>query len=133
MATVTADNTRVNVAESNTNWSNEGGGGPSPAAEPQLAYQNANAVNRKVTATSARQGLQYNHSSTIDMTAAANILWLVKVYVADFGDLNATWGVEVGVGSAAGNRYEYNIAGSGANRAVFDTYPAQGGVSHCGS
>ena len=124
---VTANNTRVNDAQANTNWSNEGGGGPAPAAEPQLKYVGSNAVNRKGTSTADRQGVQYNHGSTLDMTAAANKLFLFKGYVTDFGDLNATWGVEAGIGSAAGARYEYNLAGSGANRDVFSAYPAQGG------
>ena len=125
--TITANNTRINDAQSNSGWSNEGGGGPSPAAEPQLKYTLSNAVNRKVTATTARQGVQYNAGSTNDMTAAANALWLAKVYVADFGDLNGTWGVELGIGSASSARYEYNVAGTGANRDVFASYPAAGG------
>lgn len=128
-ATVTANNTRVNASDSSTGWSNDGGGGPSPASEPQLRYQGTGAVNRKVTATSARQGVQYNAGSTIDMTAAANPLWIAKVKVADAGDLNATWGVELGIGSAAGARYEYNVAGSGANRDVFSVYNSQGGAA----
>jgi hypothetical protein len=61
------------------------------------------------------------------MTAAANKLFLAKVYVADFGDLNATYGVEVRVGSGNAAYYHYNVAGSGANRSAFNTYPAQGG------
>ena len=125
--TVTANNTRVHDSQSNTGWSNEGGGGPSPASEPQLKYVGSNVVNRKVTSTSSRTGVQYNAGTALDMTAAANALWLFKGYVTDFGDLNATWGVEAGIGSAAGARYEYNLAGSGANRGVFSTYPDEGG------
>jgi|GEM_PF-5406509 len=125
--TVTANNIRVNDAQSNAGWSNEGGGGPSPNAEPQLKYTGSNAVNRKVTATTARQGVQYNAGASYDMTLAANRLWLAKVYVADFGDLNSAYGVEIGIGSAAGARYEFNVAGSGANRAIYDSYPAAGG------
>ena len=125
--TITADNTRIHDAQSNSGWSNEGGGGPAPVAEPQLKYAGTNAVNRKVTSTTARQGVQYNAASTIDMSAAANALWLFKAYVADYGDLNGAWGVEAGIGSAAGARYEYNLAGTGANRDVFSAYPAAGG------
>jgi hypothetical protein len=61
------------------------------------------------------------------MTAAANKLWLAKVYVADFGDLDATFGLKLAIGDDVSNHYYYNVAGSGANRSVFDTYPAQGG------
>lgn len=137
MATVTVTaantNTRVNDADSNTNWANLGGGGPSPASEAQLRYQysgtgSVGAVNRKVTSTSARQGVQYDPGSgALDMTAAANRLWLAKVYVADFGDLNATWGVELRIGSSNTLYHQYNVAGTGANRAVFNSYPAAGG------
>ena len=126
---VSFDGTRVNAADANTNWGNLGGGGPSPAAEPQLVYQGTNAVNRKVTSTSARQGVQYDPASgALDMTAAANRLAFLKGYVSDFGDLNTTYGCEMRIGSANSAYYHYNVAGSGANRAPYDNgYPAQGG------
>ena len=130
---VTFTGTRVNSSDANTNWGNWGGGGPTPASEPQLRYQysgtgSVGAVNRKVTTTAGRDGVDYDPGSgAVDMTAAANPLWFAKVYVADFGDLNATFGVGLGIGSANNAFYEYNVAGSGANRSVFNTYPAQGG------
>lgn len=70
MATVTvaANNTRLNDSDSDTNWSNEQGGGPAPGAEAQNRYQGTAAVNRKVTSTSGRQGVQYNHGSGTDFT-----------------------------------------------------------------
>jgi len=134
MATVTFDGaTRVNDADANTDWNNYGSGGPSPASEPQLRYQysgtgSVGAVNKKVTSTTSRTGVEYNPGSgAVDMTAAANPLWFAKVYVADFGDLNSTFGVGLIIGSANNAYYEYNVAGTGANRSVFNTYPAQGG------
>lgn len=120
--------TRINDADANTNWANLGGGGPSPAAEAQLKYQGNNAVNRKVTATGGREGVAYDPGAgAVDMTAAANALFFAKGYVADFGDLNATYGCEVRIGSSSSDYYHYNVAGSGANRSVFSAYPAQGG------
>ena len=120
--------TRVNDADANTNWSNLGGGGPSPASEAQLRYQGTGAVNRKVTSTGSRTGVQYDPAAgAVDMTAAANPLWFFKGNVADFGDLNATYGVEARIGSASGAYYAYAMAGTDANRAVFDEYPAKGG------
>lgn len=125
---VTADNTRVNDSDTNTNWSNLGGGGPAPASEAQLRYQGSGAVNRKVTSTASRTGVQYDPGSgALDMTAAANRLWIAKIYVADFGDLNATYGVELRIGPSSTDYSDYNVAGSGANRGVFSTYPAAGG------
>lgn len=120
--------TRVNAADAATNWSNLSGGGPAPASEAQLRYQGSGAVNRKVTSTSARQGVEYDPGSGgVDTTAAANRLWFCKVYVADFGDLNATYGVEVRYGSGVSAYYAYCVAGTNANRSVFDAYPAKGG------
>ena len=131
---VTFDGTRVNDADSATNWANLGGGGPAPASEPQLRYQysgtgSVGAVNRKITSTTARQGVQYDPGAgAIDMTAAAFPLAFLKGYVSDFGDLNATYGCEFRIGSGNAAYYDYNVAGSGANRAPYSNgYPAQGG------
>jgi len=62
------------------------------------------------------------------MTAAAFPLWFLKTYVSDFSDLNAAYGVKAAAGSALGDKYDFNMAGTDANRAPFDEgYPAQGG------
>ena len=130
VATVTAanTNTRVNDSDANTNWGNWSSSGSTPASEAQLKYQGNSTVNKKIT-SSTRGGIDYDPgASPLDMTAAANKLCLFKGYVADFGDLNTTWGVNFGLGSANNAYYEYNVAGTGNNRSpVFDTYPAQGG------
>lgn len=120
--------TRVNDADTNTGWSNFNAGGATPSAEPQLRYQGSNAVNRKVTDTAGREGVEYDPGTgAVDMTAAANPLWFFKGYIADFGDLNTTFGCEAVIGSANNAFYSYNVAGSGAARDVFSTYPSQGG------
>lgn len=130
---VTFDGTRLNDSDSNTNWGNFVIGGGSPASEFPLAYQvtsgtTTGAVNKKITSTSARQGVDYVHGSGTDMTAAANKLWFCKVYVSDSFDLNTTWGVEVAMGSAdTNNDHRYNIAGTGSNLSVYNAYPPQGG------
>lgn len=127
VAVVAFDGTRVNAADSNTNWGHWVGGGAAPPAEAQNAYQNALAVNKKVTATTLT-GIDYDPgASPLDMTAAANALWFIKTYVADFGDVNATFGVAVGIGSSNADYYKYNIAGSGAALSRYDEYPPQGG------
>ena len=122
MATVAVsfNGTRVNDADSNTNWSNLGGGGPAPASEPQLRYQYSGtgavgAVNRKITSTTARQGVQYDPGSgAVDMSGATNPLAWLKGYVTDYGDLNTTYGAEFRIGSGSTAYYDYNVAGSGA-------------------
>jgi len=132
MATVVFNGTRLNDADSNTGWGNYIASGGAPASEPANAYQitsgtTTGAVGKKITSTVARQGVDYNGSS-VDYTAAANRLWYCKIYVADPFDLNTTWGVEVTMGSAdTSNFHQYNIAGTGANRSNYNTYPPQGG------
>lgn len=130
MSTVTLNGSRLNDSDSSTGWSNLGGGGPSPASEAQLRYQGASAVNRKVTTTASRTGVAYTHGTGQDMTGAAFPLWLVKAKVADAGDLNTTYGVEVVIGSGSGAFYSYNVSGSGANNDQFTAgYNSQGGLA----
>lgn len=132
VVTAANTNTRLNDADSNTNWGNFPSGGQAPSSEPQLRYQysgtgSVGAVNKKITSTASLTGFAYSHGTTTDMTAAANKLLMFKGYVADFGDLDATFGLKAAIGDDINNHYFYNMAGSGANRSVFDTYPAQGG------
>ena len=125
---VAFNGTRVNASDTNTDWGHWGGSGGTPASEAPNAYQNALAVNKKVTSTASLIGIEYDPAANpIDMTAAANKLWFVKLYVATFGDVNATFGVSAGIGSANNAFYVYNVAGTGAKLSVYNTYPAQGG------
>ena len=124
---VAFNGTRVNSMDTNANIGHWVGSGGTPASEAQNAYQNSLAVNKKVNA-SILTGIDYDPGSGgIDMTAAANLLWFVKVYVADFGDVDTTFGVSVGIGSANNAYYKYNLAGSGAALSVYNKYPSQGG------
>jgi len=123
---------RLNDSDSNTNWSNLGGGGPAPASEPQLRYQysgsgSVGAVNRKVASTgTTRTGVQFEGGTARDISGGG--LAILKGYVADYGDLNTTWGVEFRIGSASGAYQDYNVAGSGANGLPYSNgYPARGG------
>ena len=47
--------------------------------------------------------------------------------VADFGDVDATFGVSLGIGSSNANFHKDNVSGSGAKLPVHDKYPSQGG------
>lgn len=124
---------RLSDSDSTTGWSNLGGGGPAPASEPQLRYQYSGtgavgAVNRKVATTASRTGIQFEGGTARDLTGTPGGFALLKGYIADFGDLNATYGCEMRLGSASGQHYEYNVAGSGANRPPYDAgYPPRGG------
>ena len=121
------DGTRVNSSDSNTSWGNFGSSGGSPASESPIAYQNALAVNKKINSSSLG-GIDYDPGSgALDMTAAANRLWFVKAIASDSFDLNLTYGMAIGVGSANNAYYLYNVAGSGSNLSVYNSYPVQGG------
>lgn len=133
VVSVSFDGSRLNDSDSNTNWGNFVVGGGAPASEFPLAYQvtsgtTTGAVNKKITSTTARQGVDYNHGTGQDMTAAATKLWFAKCYISDSFDLNTTWGVELAIGSGdTANDHRYNVAGSGANLTAYSQYPAQGG------
>jgi hypothetical protein len=124
---VVFNGTRVNASDANTNWGNWGSSGGAPAAESPIAYQNQLAVNKKIN-SSTLGGIDYDPGSgALDMTAAANRLWFVKAIASDSFDLNTTFGMAVGIGSANNAFYKYNIAGSGAKLSVYNEYPIQGG------
>lgn len=128
MAVVTLNGTRLSSADTNGGWGNFNSGGPSPAAEPQLKYQGTAAVNKKVTSTTSRQGVQYTHGSSQNMSASG--LWLAKMKVGDAGDLNAVYGCEVAIGSGTGAYYSYNVSGTGANNDQYTAgYNSQGGLA----
>lgn len=121
---VTFDGVRYDTSDSNANAGHWVGGGQAPASEAQNAYQNALAVNKKVTA-SVLTGIELAGAGSQSMTTYP--LCFVKSYVADFGDLNTTFGVSYGIGSSSSAYYKYNIAGTGAQLSAYNTYPAQGG------
>jgi hypothetical protein len=139
VVTVSFDGTRLNSSDSNSGWGNYNIGGGTPASEPANAYQQdtpgstVGAVGKKVTSTTTRQGVDYN-GAAVDYSGAN--VWFCKVYVADAFDLNATFGVEVSIGSGnTSNYHQYNIAGTSSvlhassNTGVskYGTYPSQGG------
>lgn len=130
MATVSvsANNTRVEDAESGTGWSNIGGGAGG-ASEGSFPYQGSNLYNRKVTGTS---GFYYDPTldsgSAQDMTASSTRTWMVKAIVTDYGGLNATSGLRVRIGSATSAYYQYVIAGTASPVSAFDAYTSRGGL-----
>jgi hypothetical protein len=134
-AAVTFDGVRVNDADSSTDWGHWGGGGPAPASEPQLRYQysgtgSVGAVNKKATGTGTTyNGIDYDPGAAPEDMETVPQLWFLKTYVSDFSDLNAAYGVRASLGSALGDRYEWDMAGTdeNSNTGVFAAYPAQGG------
>lgn len=130
--TVVFDGTRLTSADSSTGWGNFNVGGPSPASEPANAYQqdtpgsSVGAVGKKVTSTSTRQGVSYTGSSVDYLNN--NYVWFCKIYVADSFDLEASYGVQVVIGTNSSNYRSFNIAGTLTSMpGSFSQYPAQGG------
>lgn len=129
MSTVTFNGSRLTNADANTNWSNFNASGPAPAAEAQLKYQGTNAVNKKINSSTSRQGVAYTHGTGQNMTTS-HPLWIFKGKVGDAGDLNTTYGCEATIGSSSGDRYSYNVSGSGANNDQYaNGYNSQGGLA----
>ena len=125
--TLTTASTRLNDGDSATGWGNYNASGGSPSSEAQNAYQGVTDVNKKITGSNDRGGVDYNHGTTVDMSTADRRIWVCKVYVTDYGDVSATFGVEGAIGSSEGNHWEYVLAGSLAKIPLFAEYPPEGG------
>ena len=123
---VAFNGTRVNASDANTNWDNYPTGGQAPSAEANNRFQGTNVVNQKLS-TQTLDGLMYSHGSTYDMTGATYPLFFGKVYVTDYGAVDATYGVALAIGSASTARNKYNVGGTGAKITRFEAYPARGG------
>lgn len=120
VATVTANNNRVNAADSTTNWGNDGGGG-GVATEVDITYQNNISMSRKIS--TSRIGRHYDPAAGgVDMTATDRRHYLMKITATNPGVLlsRASPALGIKMGSANNQYYEYYIAGN-------DNYPARGG------
>lgn len=117
---VSADNNRVNAADSTTNWGNDGGGG-GVSAENDITYQNQISMSRKVS--TSRIGRHYNPGAgAVDMTASKRRHYMAKVTATNPSALLSRTSPAMGVkiGSSSSDYYEYYVAGN-------DNYPARGG------
>ena len=124
---VVFNGTRVDSLDATGSTGHWGGSGAAPSAEPQNAYQNALCINKLSNAVTF-EGIDYDPGSgALDMTLPANKLWFVKVYVNDSFDVDPTFGVAAGIGSANNAFYKYNLAGTGSKNPAYTIYPAQGG------
>jgi hypothetical protein len=124
---VTFQGTRVNAADSNTDWSNLNSTGPAPYQEPQNRYQGTNIINKQIQ-SATYGGIEYDPGAgAVDMTAANRQLWFVKCVVTDFADLVVANGARITLGSANNAFYHYVVAGTAANRSRFNAWPSQGG------
>jgi hypothetical protein len=121
--TVTNSNNRRNDAEATTNWASDGGGGAGPQNEPDLVYQNTQAVSRKIGTTLG--GLAFTEpSGSVDMTAAADSLMMFKGVWVNSAALVAAPSARHKIGSSSGNWYGYQIVDDGT-RGDIDAPPTR--------
>jgi hypothetical protein len=129
MATVTANNTRIDDAEDIVGWDSIGSG-QGGSIEGSFFFQGSLLYNRKVT-DSAGAGGAYLPSSDggfpIDMSPGLRKAFLVKCVVTDYGGLQTTNGVQVRLGSGTAAYHEYIVGGSLAPIPSLKSYPPKGG------
>lgn len=130
MATVTANNTRLEDGESVNGWVSIGGG-QGGSSEGSFAYQGSNLFNRKVTSSSGG-GLAYDPTVdggfSQDMTTASLSTVLIKCIVSDYGGLQTTNGVTVRLGSGSNAYRDFVVAGTDATITAYSNYPKRGGL-----
>lgn len=119
---VAFDGTRLNNADSSTNWEDYDGTMWSGSTEPDFVYQGTGSQSVKVSNT-ARGGPGYDDTGTVDYSTTTRV-WLAKVIVTNYGALNnkgATGGIlRMSSGGLSANNADYYVVGG-------DTYPVKGG------
>ena len=116
---VAEDSARYDSMDAATNISGIGGGAGA-AAEPDIFYQGAGSISRKVTGG----GFYSSTGAARNMTTTGRRTWLVKVWVTNYAALDTT-GLEIRLGSTSGTAdyYMYRLASSNAG----NEYPPRGG------
>lgn len=119
VVTVAADNLRADSMDSTTNVTDIGGGAGA-AAEPDIFYQGAGAVSRKIG--TAQRGFFTSTGAERNMSVARRNVVLMKVAIGNWSALDpqTTPGLVLYVGSDASNRREYA-------QSLFSNYQAEGG------
>lgn len=111
--TVVNSNNRLTDASSTTGWGSDGGTGAGPGVEPDFRYQGtgSNSISRKVGTSLG--GFAYTHGSTIDMTAAADSIAMLKGMWANSAALVAAPSAQFKIGSATSAAYRYQMVDEG--------------------
>jgi hypothetical protein len=115
MGTVTNSNNRLTDSDTTTGFASDGGGGAGPQNEPDFGYQLTSGSNwcssRKVGTT--KGGLAYTHGSTVDMTAEANQVVMLKGTWTNSINAAAYPSCMHRVGNSSTNNHEYAIIDDG--------------------
>ena len=120
--TVTNSNTQYDDAETTTGWASDGGGGAGPQNEPDLVYQNTQSVSRKVGTTLG--GLGTTGGTAVDMTAAGDLVVMLKGVWSKSAALVAAPSARHKIGSTTGNYYAFQIIDDGT-RGDIDAPPTR--------
>jgi len=122
IAFVIADNTRLNAADAvATGTWNSPGGGAGAVTEPDIYYQGAAAISRKISA--AGRGIHYVHGSNVDMSSTqttAHCFFKVNITNYNAAPTTGAGGIDLFCGSSETNNYYNTFIGS-------NTYPIKGG------
>ena len=111
MASVTDSHNRLNAAEATTNWGSDGGGGAGVQQEPDFVFQGTYSVSRKNG--TGKRGFAYTHTTTVDMTAGDNQVWIAKGAWANSSALAGFPAACHRIGNSSSNQYEYNVRDDG--------------------
>lgn len=86
-------------------------GGAGAGQEAVTYLEGSNSGSRKVVSSSSA-GFWVNTASGVDMTSGDDRVWLAKIFLSDFGDLNST-GLRLRLGADTSNYYEYLVHDDG--------------------
>lgn len=117
--TYSTDLLDINLAETNTGWSdiNQAGGGGANEAVIDFAIQGSNCISRQVSNT--RRGAMYDTGSTVTLGADEHIFTWCASSTPGITDLKSNGGIRVSIGTSTSNYYDYYMNGS-------DTLPGGG-------
>lgn len=89
------------------------GGGPAAASAAGLQYEGAQSLSRRINATNADHGFDYQHTATFSMYTAGNEIWLAKGWTVLGAVINAQ-GFSGGIGDADGSMYNFIMGDDGS-------------------
>ena len=122
VATVSDSNNRYEDFEGSPTFASIGGGAGA-GQETVTFLQGANSASRKVT-SSSDAGFWVTSGANINVTTGDNRVWLCKILLYDYADLNST-GFRIRAGSSTSDYYTYFIADDGTQGDI--DYPILGG------
>jgi hypothetical protein len=107
----------------------DSGAGPGAGANPGLQYEGAESLIRRIQTTGSLSGFTYTLPATpgpVDFTAAATLVWWVKIFAALSAEIEAE-GTRAHVGDTTTDMYAYQIGDDGTMGGGQFALPPKGG------